>query len=81
MLIALFMVVGYLAGSFTFGYWLVRWTKGVDIRSVGSGNIGATNVWRTYGAKFGLPVMALDIVKAFVPVFVATHVSGHLAGC
>jgi acyl phosphate:glycerol-3-phosphate acyltransferase len=80
MLIALFMVVGYLAGSFTFGYWLVRWTKGVDIRSVGSHNIGATNVWRTYGAKYGLPVMALDIVKAFVPVFVATHVSGHLAG-
>src|SRR5947209_3304882 len=80
MLIALFIVVGYLAGSFTFGYWLVRWTKGVDIRSVGSGNIGATNVWRTYGAKYGLPVMALDIVKAFVPVFVATHVSGHLVG-
>ncbi len=80
MLIALFMVVGYLAGSFTFGYWLVRWTKGVDIRSVGSHNIGATNVWRTYGARFGLPVMALDILKAFVPVFVATHISGHLAG-
>jgi glycerol-3-phosphate acyltransferase PlsY len=80
MLIALFIVVGYLAGSFTFGYWLVRWTKGVDIRSVGSGNIGATNVWRTYGARYGLPVMALDIVKAFVPVFVATHVNGHLTG-
>jgi acyl phosphate:glycerol-3-phosphate acyltransferase len=80
MLIALFMVVGYLAGSFTFGYWLVRWTKGIDIRSVGSGNIGATNVWRTYGARYGLPVMALDIVKAFVPVFVATHVHGHLTG-
>jgi glycerol-3-phosphate acyltransferase PlsY len=80
MLTALFIVAGYLAGSFTFGYWLVRWTKGVDIRSVGSGNIGATNVWRTYGARFGLPVMALDIVKAFVPVFVATHVHGHLTG-
>jgi acyl phosphate:glycerol-3-phosphate acyltransferase len=80
MLIALFIVVGYLAGSFTFGYWLVRWTKGVDIRSVGSHNLGATNVWRTYGARYGLPVMALDILKAFVPVFVATHVSGHLVG-
>jgi glycerol-3-phosphate acyltransferase PlsY len=80
MLIALFMVVGYLAGSITFGYWLVRLTKGVDIRTVGSHNLGATNVWRTYGARFGLPVMALDILKAFVPVFVATHVSGHLAG-
>jgi len=80
MLIALFIVIGYLAGSVTFGYWLVRWTKGIDIRSVGSGNIGATNVWRTYGVRYGLPVMALDIVKAFVPVFVATHVHGHLTG-
>jgi glycerol-3-phosphate acyltransferase PlsY len=78
--IALFIVVGYLAGSMPFGYWLVRLTKGVDIRSVGSGNIGATNVLRTYGARFGLSVMALDILKAFVPVFVATHVAGHLSG-
>jgi len=80
MLIALFIVVGYLAGSFTFGYWLVRWTKGVDIRTVGSKNIGATNVWRTYGWRYGLPVMALDILKAFVPVLVATLVDGHLTG-
>lgn len=80
MLIALFIVVGYLAGSMPFGYWLVRVAKGVDIRTAGSGNIGASNVWRTYGARFGLPVMGLDILKAFVPVLVATHVDGHLTG-
>jgi glycerol-3-phosphate acyltransferase PlsY len=78
--IALFVIVGYLAGSMPFGYWLVRLTKGVDIRTVGSGNIGASNVWRTYGMRYGLPVMLLDILKAFVPALVATLVSGHLVG-
>src|SRR5256885_15704393 len=80
MLIALFIAAGYLAGSMPFGYWLVRVTKGVDIRTVGSGNIGATNVWRTYGRKYGLPVVLLDIAKAFVPALVFTLVDSHLGG-
>jgi glycerol-3-phosphate acyltransferase PlsY len=78
--IALFAVVGYLAGSITFGYWIVRLAKHVDIRTVGSHNLGATNVWRTYGWRYGLPVMLLDVLKAFIPVLVATHVAGELAG-
>jgi glycerol-3-phosphate acyltransferase PlsY len=78
--IALALVVGYLAGSMPFGYWLVRATKGVDIRTVGSGNIGASNVWRTYGRRYGLPVVLLDIGKAFVPALVFTQVHSHLAG-
>ena len=80
MSIALFIVIGYLAGSMPFGYWLVRAAKGVDIRTVGSHNIGATNVWRTYGWRLGVPVMLLDVLKGFVPVVIATHVSGELAG-
>src|ERR1700738_3083035 len=80
MWIAPFMVIGYLCGSITFGYWLVRLTKGVDIRTVGSHNLGATNVWRVYGWRYGLPVMALDILKGVVPVFLATHVARHLGG-
>jgi len=74
------MVAGYLAGSITFGYWLIRWLKGVDIRTVGSKNLGATNVWRTYGWRYGLPVMVLDILKAFGPTLAATLVAGHLCG-
>ncbi len=80
MTLALLVVAGYLAGSMPFGYWLVRLTKGVDIRTVGSGNIGATNVWRTYGLRYGLPVAILDMAKGFAPALVATLVDGHLVG-
>jgi acyl phosphate:glycerol-3-phosphate acyltransferase len=77
---ALFVVAGYLAGSMPFGYWLVRVFKGVDIRTVGSGNIGASNVWRTFGRNLGLTVMALDVLKGFAPAFLATMYAGDLAG-
>ncbi len=77
---ALFILAGYLAGSLPFGYWVVRGFKGVDIRTVGSGNIGATNVWRTFGPKYGLPVALLDTAKGFAPALAATLISGHLWG-
>jgi glycerol-3-phosphate acyltransferase PlsY len=76
----LFALAGYLAGSIPTGYWLVRLLRGEDIRTVGSGNIGATNVWRTYGARFGVPVMALDVAKGFAPALLATIFVDHLAG-
>jgi acyl phosphate:glycerol-3-phosphate acyltransferase len=77
---ALLVLAGYLAGSISFGYWLVRWFRGVDIRTVGSGNIGATNVWRTFGARLGLTVMLLDTVKGLVPALVASLWVGSLWG-
>ena len=58
----------------------MRAFKHVDIRTVGSGNIGATNVWRTYGRWFGVPVVLLDVAKGFGPALAATLVVGHLAG-
>jgi glycerol-3-phosphate acyltransferase PlsY len=56
--IVLFVLAGYLAGSIPTGYWLVPALRGEDIRKAGSGNIGATNVWRTHGAGSGLPFFA-----------------------
>jgi glycerol-3-phosphate acyltransferase PlsY len=78
---AVFVVLGgYLLGSMPFGYWLVRLLKGEDIRKVGSGNIGATNVWRTYGKAYGIPIVLLDVAKGFVPALVGTLLVGELVG-
>jgi glycerol-3-phosphate acyltransferase PlsY len=74
---ALFVVIGYVSGSMPWGYWLVRAFKHVDIRTVGSGNIGGTNVWRVYGRWLGLPVVLLDTAKGFVPALLAVQFVGH----
>jgi glycerol-3-phosphate acyltransferase PlsY len=79
-LTALFVAIGYLFGSLPFGYWLPRVLKGIDIRKAGSGNIGATNVWRVLGRRYGVPVVLLDVAKGFVPTLLATIYVGHLAG-
>lgn len=60
----------YLAGSIPFGYLVAR-AKGVDIRTVGSGNIGATNVGRILGRKWGILCFALDVAKGLVPTLLA----------
>ena len=86
MAFALLVVLGYLLGSCPWGYWLVRLVKHEDIRRVGSGNIGATNVWRTYGRYLGAPVVVLDTLKGFIPalagmLFVSPpHLAGICAG-
>jgi acyl phosphate:glycerol-3-phosphate acyltransferase len=77
---ALFVVAGYLTGSLPFGYWVVRAFRGEDVRERGSGNIGAANVWRTYGPRYGVPVALLDTAKGFVPALLATIFVSHLAG-
>ena len=63
-------LAGYLFGSFPAGYFAGR-LAGVDVRSVGSGNIGATNVLRVLGKKWGYPVFAIDALKGFAAVRVA----------
>ena len=80
MLTALLAAAGFVAGSMPWGYWLVRIFRGEDIRTQGSGNIGATNVWRVYGRRLGLAVLLLDTAKGFVPALVATKLVGHGAG-
>ncbi|HYZ75791.1 MAG TPA: glycerol-3-phosphate 1-O-acyltransferase PlsY [Gaiellaceae bacterium] len=80
MLTALVIAIGYLAGSIPTGYWLVRATNGIDIRSVGSGNIGASNVWRAFGRRYGVPVVLLDVAKGFGPALAGTLLVGDLTG-
>ena len=77
---ALIVLGGYLLGSMPFGYWVVRLFRGEDIRRVGSGNIGASNVWRTYGKAYGIPIVLLDVAKGFAPALVGTLVAGELTG-
>lgn len=76
----LIVLGGYLLGSAPFGYWVVRVFRGEDVRTKGSGNIGATNVWRVYGRWLGVPVILLDVAKGFVPALVGLKLSGELTG-
>jgi glycerol-3-phosphate acyltransferase PlsY len=54
--------------------------KHEDIRTLGSGNLGGTNVWRVYGRRLGFPVVFVDTLKGFAPALAATLVVSHLAG-
>ncbi len=66
-------IFSYIYGSIPFGLILVRVLKGVDIRKIGSGNIGATNVSRVLGLKLGLISGILDISKGFIPVIIGKY--------
>ncbi len=68
-------VLSYLLGSVLFGEIIARY-KGVDIRSVGSGNVGATNVSRALGKKYGALVFFLDMLKGFIPTAIAVSSFG-----
>lgn len=67
---AISIAVAYLLGSIPFAYLAGR-VKGIDIRTVGSKNVGATNVFRSLGKGIGLTVMALDIAKGAAAVLIA----------
>ena len=66
--VVLSLGLGYLSGSLPWGLWLGRWIRGVDVRTVGSGNLGATNVYRSLGPALWTATLVLDIAKGALPV-------------
>ena len=72
--LAVVLLGSYLLGSIPFGY-LVGKIAGIDIRKVGSGNIGATNVVRTLGKRYGYPVFVLDFLKGFGAVRISMAIA------
>ena len=68
MIYILLAIAGYLSGSIPTGYLVVKWRKNIDIRTVGSGNIGATNVYRVLGIKWAIGVFIFDMLKGALPV-------------
>ncbi len=70
------ITAAYLIGGIPFGLILARLVKGVDIRTIGSGNIGATNAIRAMGRKWGYVVFACDFLKGFLPAFAIDHIFG-----
>jgi len=76
MLGLLAVVIAYLLGGIPFGFLLVKFTKGADVRESGSGNIGATNVLRTTGRAAGVATLLLDIAKGYLAVWLAAELTG-----
>ncbi len=67
--------LSFLIGALPFGAWIVKWRTGKDVRELGSGNIGATNVLRTTGKLEGILTLILDIFKGVVAVRMAERVT------
>jgi glycerol-3-phosphate acyltransferase PlsY len=70
------VAVPYLMGSIPTGYLIVKMIKKIDVRTIGSGNIGATNVKRVLGTKWFFVVLTLDALKGFIPVSILTVMFG-----
>ncbi len=73
------LAAGYLLGSIPFGY-LAGKAAGIDVREHGSKNIGATNVWRVLGKKWGLPTFLCDALKGTVAVLLGFWIARHTPG-
>lgn len=74
MVLFLILVLSYFLGSIPFGMIVAR-VKGIDLAKTGSGNIGATNVFRSVGKGLGILVFVLDMLKGFLPVYIASAAS------
>lgn len=73
-------IVGYTCGAIPFGLLLSRWAGLGDVRAIGSGNIGATNVLRTGNRKIAAATLVCDALKGTIPTVALTALSGPAAG-
>ena len=71
-----FLGLSYLLGATPTSYWVGRAFHGLDLREHGSGNLGATNVFRVLGWKWAIPVVVVDVVKGWVPVWLFAELAG-----
>lgn len=67
-MIPLFLALSYIVGATPTSYWVGKAFHGIDLRREGSGNLGATNVYRVLGWKAAIPVVLLDTAKGWIPV-------------
>ncbi len=76
------IAIGYLCGSLPWGLWLGRALRGGDVRTLGSGNLGATNVYRSLGPGIGIATLALDLAKGALPVWLlpGSALGAHFPG-
>ena len=80
--LAVAIAASYLLGAIPTSYWVVKLVRGRDLRATGSGNLGATNLFRLLGWKFALPVGLFDLMKGAIPVVLIAPWAGlgHLGG-
>lgn len=75
----LFVLVAYVLGATPTSYWVGKGFYGIDLRTRGSGNLGATNTFRILGWRAALPVMLFDVAKGWFPVWLGPHLHGSAA--
>ena len=80
MMAILAVILGYLSGSIPFGLLFTRWAGLGDVRAIGSGNIGATNVLRTGNKKIAALTLIADAVKGTIPILIMKEWGGETAG-
>lgn len=77
MLLILFLLLAFLLGAIPFSFIIAKQVRGIDLRHHGSGNLGATNVFRTLGPRWGVTCMLLDMAKGAVAVLLMTQLVDH----
>jgi glycerol-3-phosphate acyltransferase PlsY len=71
------IIAGYLLGSIPTAVWVGKWFYGIDVRTKGSGNAGATNTIRVLGIKAGIPVILVDVLKGYFAVAICNYLAQY----